>query len=40
MERHRITADQAFRMLSEQSQRVNRKLADVARTLAETGVLD
>ncbi|MBV9792576.1 MAG: GAF and ANTAR domain-containing protein [Actinobacteria bacterium] len=39
MERHRITADEAFRMLSEHSQRANRKLADVARTLAETGTL-
>jgi GAF domain-containing protein len=39
MERHRITADQAFTMLSEHSQRVNRKLADVARALAETGTL-
>ena len=39
MERHRITADQAFTMLSEHSQRLNRKLADVARTLAETGTL-
>jgi GAF domain-containing protein len=40
MERHRITADEAFRMLSQHSQRANRKLADVARTLAETGSLD
>jgi GAF domain-containing protein len=39
MERHRITADEAFRMLSEHSQRANRKLADVAQTLAETGNL-
>jgi GAF domain-containing protein len=39
MERHRITANEAFRMLSEASQRSNRKLADVARTLAETGAL-
>ena len=37
MERHRITADEAFRLLSKHSQRVNRKLADVARALAETG---
>jgi GAF domain-containing protein len=40
MERHRVTADEAFKMLSERSQRINRKLADVARTLAETGTLD
>jgi GAF domain-containing protein len=39
MERHRITADEAFRMLSGASQRTNRKLADVARALAETGTL-
>ena len=40
MERHRITADEAFRLLSKHSQQVNRKLADVARALAETGTLD
>ncbi len=39
MERHRITANEAFKLLSEHSQRVNRKVADVARTLAETGTL-
>ena len=39
MERHRITADEAFAMLSEHSQRANRKLADVARVLTETGAL-
>ena len=39
MERHRITADEAFRMLSEASQRSNQKLADVAHALAETGTL-
>ena len=39
MERHRITADEAFRMLSAASQQSNRKLADVARALAETGIL-
>ena len=39
MERHRITADEAFALLSERSQRANRKLADVARALAETGTL-
>jgi GAF domain-containing protein len=40
MERHRITADEAFTTLSLHSQRANRKLADVARALAETGALD
>jgi AmiR/NasT family two-component response regulator len=40
MERHRVTADEAFRLLSMSSQRVNRKLADVARILTETGTLD
>jgi GAF domain-containing protein len=39
MERHRITADEAFRILSEASQQSNRKLADVARALTETGTL-
>ncbi len=39
MERHRVTADQAFLLLKEQSQRVNRKLVDVAETVATTGVL-
>jgi GAF domain-containing protein len=40
MERHRITPDQAFALLSERSQRANRKLVDVARRLSETGTLD
>jgi AmiR/NasT family two-component response regulator len=40
MERHRITADEAFTMLSWHSQQANQKLADVARTLTETGTLD
>jgi GAF domain-containing protein len=40
MERHRITADEAFRLLSRHSQQANQKLADVARALAETGTLD
>jgi GAF domain-containing protein len=40
MERHRITADEAFGLLSKHSQRVNRKLADVARALTETGTLE
>ncbi len=40
MERHRITADEAFGLLSKHSQQANRKLADVARALAESGTLD
>jgi len=39
MERERITADAAFARLAASSQRVNRKLAVVARELTETGVL-
>lgn len=40
MERHRITADEAFAILSERSQRANRKLKEVAQRLTETGSLD
>lgn len=40
MERHRITADAAFQLLSNASQRGNRKLAVVAEQVASTGVLD
>jgi GAF domain-containing protein len=39
MERHRVTADQAFLLLKERSQHVNRKLVEVAETVASTGVL-
>jgi GAF domain-containing protein len=39
MERHRLTADQAFGVLSRVSQEVNRKLADVARELTDTGAV-
>jgi GAF domain-containing protein len=39
MERHRCTADVAFAMLSGHSQQTNRRLAEVARALAETGEL-
>ena len=39
MERHRITADAAFGALSRVSQAENRKLAEVARRLVETGEL-
>ncbi len=36
MERHRLTADQAFAVLARVSQELNRKLADVARELTDT----
>jgi GAF domain-containing protein len=39
MERHRITADAAFGVLSRVSQAENRKLAEVARRFVETGEL-
>jgi GAF domain-containing protein len=39
MERHRITADAAFQMLAEASQRLNRKLYVVADELVNTGAL-
>lgn len=39
MERHRITADQAFTRLSEASQRTNRKLIEIAELVAATGAL-
>ncbi|WP_375501120.1 GAF and ANTAR domain-containing protein [uncultured Jatrophihabitans sp.] len=39
MERHRITADVAFTLLSTASQRSNRKVASVAEEVASTGVL-
>ncbi|MDT0278003.1 GAF and ANTAR domain-containing protein [Blastococcus goldschmidtiae] len=39
MERYKLTADQAFGVLSRASQEVNRKLADVARELTETGAV-
>lgn len=38
MERHRITSDEAFERLKAASHRLNRKLVDVAETLAATGV--
>lgn len=40
MERHRITADAAFSLLSQASQQTNRKLAVIAEQVASTGVLD
>ncbi|MBF5080794.1 GAF and ANTAR domain-containing protein [Quadrisphaera sp. INWT6] len=39
MERHRLSAEQAFAVLSGTSQHTNRKLADLAADLAETGEL-
>ncbi|UOY03164.1 GAF and ANTAR domain-containing protein [Blastococcus sp. PRF04-17] len=39
MERFKLTADQAFAVLSRTSQETNRKLIDIARELAETGDL-
>ncbi|SET78064.1 GAF and ANTAR domain-containing protein [Geodermatophilus poikilotrophus] len=39
MAQHRLTADQAFGVLSRVSQELNRKLVDVARELAETGAV-
>jgi GAF domain-containing protein len=39
MERHKITADQAFRLLVRASQDQNRKLRDLAEELATTGTL-
>jgi GAF domain-containing protein len=39
MERHRLTADQAFALLVRASQRTNTKLTDIARNLADTGSL-
>ncbi|WP_233492333.1 GAF and ANTAR domain-containing protein [Blastococcus sp. TF02A-30] len=37
MERHKLTADQSFALLTRISQELNRKLVDIARELAETG---
>jgi len=39
IERHKLTADQAFRLLAEASQRANRKLHDIAEDLVLTGEL-
>lgn len=39
MERHKLTADQAFSVLSRASQHTNTKLIDVARVLTQTGEL-
>lgn len=39
MERHRLTADQAFGVLTRVSQELNRKLVDIARELTDTGAV-
>ena len=39
MERYKLTADQAFGVLARVSQEMNRKLADVAREVSETGAV-
>lgn len=39
MERHRLTADQAFGVLTRVSQETNRKLIDIASELADTGAV-
>jgi GAF domain-containing protein len=39
MERHKLTADQAFGALARVSQEMNRKLVDIARELADTGAV-
>ncbi len=39
MERHKLTADQAFQVLARVSQQTNRKLADIAEELTQTGAV-
>ena len=39
MERHRLTADQAFGVLARVSQDMNRKLVDIATELTHTGAI-
>ena len=39
MERHKLTADQAFGVLVRVSQEMNRKLFDIARELTDTGAV-
>jgi hypothetical protein len=39
MERHKLTADQAFGVLVRVSQEMNRKLVDIARELSDTGAV-
>lgn len=40
MERHHVTADQAFSLMVEASQRTNTRLAEIAQRLTESGALD
>lgn len=37
MERHKITADRAFRLLARASQNINRRLADIAFSVTSSG---
>ena len=37
MERYKLTADQAFQVLARVSQQTNRRLADIAEELTQTG---
>jgi GAF domain-containing protein len=39
MERHKLTADQAFGVLARVSQELNRKLGDIAREVSDTGAV-
>ena len=39
MERYKVTADEAFRLLTAASMHTNRKVRDIARTLVLTGGL-
>jgi hypothetical protein len=39
MERHKLTADQAFAVLARVSQELNRRLADIAREVSDTGAV-
>ena len=39
VERHELTADQAFQVLAQMSQQTNRKLVDVAEELTRTGTV-
>lgn len=39
MERHKLTADQAFAVLARVSQELNRKLVDIAREVSDTGAV-
>lgn len=39
MERYKLTADQAFGVLTRVSQQLNRELVDIAQELADTGAM-